>query len=62
MKCLLCGFEFSPKEAQCSGCAVSKGCNVICCPHCGYHMVGDSSVLTWMKKIFKGGKNDGTEK
>ncbi|MFC1534629.1 hypothetical protein ACFL7M_14845 [Thermodesulfobacteriota bacterium] len=62
MKCLLCGFDFFPDDTQCGGCPISKGCKTICCPHCGYQTVGGSGVLTWIKKIFNGGKIDGTEK
>lgn len=54
MKCSLCGFEFSGDDALCSGCPVNSGCNTICCPNCGYQTVGESELISWIKKRFKG--------
>jgi len=57
MKCALCGYEFSPDEAECTGCAFNKSCKTTCCPHCGYRTVEKSGILDWIKKIVRGEKN-----
>ncbi|MBN2418355.1 MAG: hypothetical protein JXL81_03140 [Deltaproteobacteria bacterium] len=61
MKCPLCGYEFSPDEAECKGCAINKSCKTICCPHCGYRTVEKSGILSWIKKV-TGGDKDVTDK
>jgi|YelNatPaOPRAMG01_1025707.scaffolds.fasta_scaffold00496_28 uncharacterized protein (DUF2225 family) len=55
IQCPLCGFRFSAKEAKaCSGCPLGRGkCQkVICCPHCGYGFVEESSLVEWVKRIW----------
>lgn len=56
MKCSLCGFEFSEKNAQkaCSGCIITKSCNLVKCPNCGYESPVESKLIKkireWRKK------------
>jgi hypothetical protein len=45
MLCPLCGCEFDQTDHSClSNCpmAAVQGCNLICCPNCGYQMVDES--------------------
>ena len=50
-KCPLCGCEFDRPDAMCRACPMSRTCNVICCPNCGYGFVGESKVVTWLKRL-----------
>jgi len=37
MKCPLCGYEAKAgEETICSRCPLGAGCNMLCCPNCGY--------------------------
>ncbi len=45
MTCPLCGCEFDETDHACTtDCplAAVQGCNLICCPNCGYQMVDES--------------------
>lgn len=38
--CSMCGHRFDPKEhIVCNGCPMQKGCQLVCCPACGYETV-----------------------
>lgn len=50
MKCSLCGFEFEEEVIACQGCILSKGCNMVCCPNCGYKMPLKSKILKFLEK------------
>jgi hypothetical protein len=45
--CSMCGYRFDPQaHLACQSCPVSRGCQVICCPSCGYQWADPrSSVL-----------------
>ena len=45
MHCPLCGCDFDETDHSCAGkcpMAAIQGCNLICCPNCGYQMVDES--------------------
>lgn len=45
MICPLCGFHFDESARTCqAGCplAAVQGCQLICCPNCGYQMVDEA--------------------
>lgn len=50
MKCPLCGYEFTEEQARtaCSSCPLSQGCNMVCCPNCGYEIPVEPG---WLKRI-----------
>ena len=50
MKCSLCGFHYSEQEVQtaCSACPVTKGCQLLRCPNCGYETPPEPK---WLKTI-----------
>ena len=53
-QCPLCGKSFDPSEMKgCSGCLLSKQCNLICCPNCGYRYKEQSTLVDLFKKLFK---------
>jgi len=45
--CTMCGHVFDPAEyTSCAGCPLQKGCQLVCCPVCGFEMVDpQQSVL-----------------
>ena len=53
-RCPLCGKQFYENEVKCSGCLLSKSCNLICCPHCGYSYKERSAVVDFFKALFRG--------
>ncbi len=35
--CSMCGFRFDPQaHLACQACPLNTGCQVVCCPSCGY--------------------------
>jgi Fe2+ transport system protein FeoA len=40
LSCPLCGHSFNPaEEPGCAACPLHNGCNLVCCPACGYKSV-----------------------
>jgi len=53
-KCPLCGKEFVESEMKCtSGCLLSKNCNLLCCPHCGYTYKEQSVIVDFLKTFLR---------
>ncbi len=53
-QCPLCGKRFAPDDVKgCSGCLLSKHCDLICCPHCGYSYKEKSATVDFFKKLFR---------
>lgn len=52
-RCPLCGKQFSENEVKCSGCLLSKKCDLLCCPNCGYSFREKSAVVDFFKKWLK---------
>lgn len=52
MKCPLCGLEFKEEYGQsaCKGCAISKSCDLIKCPNCGYEIPREPSFIKSLKR------------
>ncbi len=54
MKCALCAYEFDPEVGfKCKACPLTSACNLIACPNCGYHSVGEGKTTSFLRKIFK---------
>ncbi len=51
MKCSLCGYNFSKKEAKsaCEGCIV-KGCGMVRCPNCNYENPIEPKLVSSFKR------------
>lgn len=46
LTCPLCGYDFSAEEhSACQACPMHQGCNLVCCPACGYQMVDVGRTL-----------------
>jgi len=42
--CSMCGYRFDPQaHLACQSCPVNQGCQVVCCPSCGYQWVDPES-------------------
>lgn len=56
MTCELCAYEFVPDESCHTGCPMSSGCTLICCPNCGYQAVDqERSILArTIERLFPG--------
>lgn len=53
-KCPLCGKEFGKEEMEChSGCLLSKNCNLLCCPNCGYSYKNQSTLVEFIKSLWR---------
>lgn len=57
IRCPLCQREIDPNDRACrSGCPVSKGCTLVCCPGCGYSFpMPESKVVNLVKGLFSKG-------
>jgi hypothetical protein len=56
MICPLCGTEFDETDHDClAACPIAsvQGCNLVCCPHCGYQMVDEnrSALARGLRKL-----------
>ncbi len=53
--CPICGNSFDPSSAalSCQSCPINQGCQLVCCPRCGYSTVdpGRSRLLQLLLKI-----------
>jgi Fe2+ transport system protein FeoA len=40
LTCPMCGHRFDPHDhAACGSCPLQRGCQLVCCPNCGYEMI-----------------------
>lgn len=51
--CGLCGARFTHEGRDCSACPLSMGCEVVCCPSCGYTFPRGSHVVDWLTSMWK---------
>jgi Fe2+ transport system protein FeoA len=50
MSCPLCGHTFNPaEEPGCATCPLHSGCNLVCCPACGYKTV--DAHQSWLARM-----------
>lgn len=55
LHCQLCGYEFEPDTLTChTGCPMGRHCNLVCCPHCGYHSIDESRsrAASWLRRLW----------
>jgi hypothetical protein len=57
LTCPMCGTKFDPDQhVSCQSCPLQKGCQLACCPNCGFELVNvQRSVLArlaarWLKQ------------
>ncbi len=51
MRCSLCGYQFEEDESVvvCAGCPLSKNCNMVRCPNCGFEVPAESELVRILK-------------
>ncbi len=64
MHCPLCGSDFDPDTLGCHDhCPLAQvqGCNLVCCPNCGYEMVDErkSPLARLLRRWIKPRPEDG---
>lgn len=54
VKCTFCGHQYDPdRHLACQSCPLHSGCNLVCCPACGYQTVDPHrSILGRFAKRF----------
>ena len=52
-RCGFCGYEFRPAEAvpACGGCPLTRNCRRIRCPRCGYEMLPEARLVTYLRGL-----------
>ena len=61
--CSMCNHTFDPSEhLRCTECPIKKGCQLVCCPNCGFETVNleQSSLVRFAFRLissFKTGEN-----
>ncbi len=53
MTCSMCGHIFDPAlHVACRSCPLQSGCQLVCCPACGFEMVNPDRSLAarWIKR------------
>lgn len=54
MICPLCQHEFQLEEMPCNtGCPMNRICKVLCCPRCRYEFVEESTIVNFVKRLFR---------
>lgn len=54
IKCALCSYEFDPQAGfKCKACPLTSACNLIACPNCRYHHLGESRTTLFLRKVLK---------
>jgi hypothetical protein len=56
VRCPLCGGRFPGRESCVAGCPVSHSCRTVCCPHCHYRFVEESTLGRWLERLLHVGR------
>lgn len=55
LTCAMCGQGFDPDASPaCTACPLHAGCNLVCCPHCGYETIDTrrSRLAGWAAALY----------
>ena len=50
--CPMCSAPATDVRAGCTGCPLSRGCTMSCCPRCGYRFLEESAALGALRSLF----------
>lgn len=52
MTCSMCGLKFDREDAAkgCAGCPMSKGCELVKCPRCGFELAPEPEWALKLKR------------
>jgi hypothetical protein len=55
LHCDFCGLDFEPEcaEKTCTGCPLARGCQHIACPRCGYTILPEAKLVSWLRSLKK---------
>jgi hypothetical protein len=56
MQCPLCGGRFPGRESCVAGCPLPASCRTVCCPHCHYRFVEESTLARWVGRLLHLGR------
>ena len=51
-QCALCGARFTHGARVCGTCPLRRGCDVVCCPNCGYQFPRSSHLAVWLSRLW----------
>jgi hypothetical protein len=54
--CGLCGETFTHGGQVCGACPISKGCDLVKCPGCGYQFPRTSRLVDALARLWAGGR------
>jgi C4-type Zn-finger protein len=54
VQCPLCGERFPRRDSCVVGCPFAGSCKTLCCPHCHYRFVEESTLTRWLDKLLHG--------
>lgn len=57
--CPMCGYTYDPAgNTACQACPLNKGCQLVCCPNCGYETADPnrSSLARLVTRFFSSGQ------
>ncbi len=52
--CDFCGYDFDPAcstQAGCQACPLSRQCQRIICPRCGYQILPEAGLIRWLRSL-----------
>ncbi len=53
-QCPVCGFRYvEGRHSLCSSCPLNHGCQITCCPNCGYEAPPEGRLVRWLKSWTK---------
>jgi hypothetical protein len=56
VRCPLCGGWFPGRDACVAGCPLAGSCRTLCCPHCHYRFVEESTIARWVGRLLHGAR------
>ncbi len=51
--CPLCGGSFPGRHACVEGCPLAGSCRTLCCPHCHYRFVEESTLIRFVGRVVR---------
>ena len=54
VQCPLCGGRFPGRDSCVAGCPLAGSCRTLCCPHCSYRFVEESTFTRWVGRLLHG--------
>jgi hypothetical protein len=65
LDCPMCGYNFDPAgQNACAACPLQPGCQLVCCPQCGYELVdiNQSRLARAVSRLFLNKRRSGVRR